>query len=106
MLFCCSRITSYVLFQFFFFFSSRRRHTRCSRDWSSDVCSSDLWMDEGFNSFTNIYSGLAFYHDTIPTGRGAGAQWAKFAATGLDEPPILAADRVAPRLLEIGRAHV
>src|SRR2546429_367115 len=24
----------------FFFFSSRRRHTRCSRDWSSDVCSS------------------------------------------------------------------
>src|SRR2546429_653210 len=27
-----------------FFFSSRRRHTRCSRDWSSDVCSSDLIM--------------------------------------------------------------
>src|SRR3989449_8573511 len=27
---------------FGFFFSSRRRHTRCSRDWSSDVCSSDL----------------------------------------------------------------
>src|SRR2546422_5233261 len=26
----------------FFFFSSRRRHTRCSRDWGSDVCSSDL----------------------------------------------------------------
>src|SRR2546429_9586563 len=25
-----------------FFFSRRRRHTRCSRDWSSDVCSSDL----------------------------------------------------------------
>src|SRR3989449_7992681 len=31
----------------FFFFSSRRRHTRCSRDWSSDVCSSDLqWPAE------------------------------------------------------------
>ena len=27
---------------FFFFFSSRRRHTRLRRDWSSDVCSSDL----------------------------------------------------------------
>src|SRR5437870_13602344 len=27
---------------FFFFFSSRRRHTRWPRDWSSDVCSSDL----------------------------------------------------------------
>src|SRR5690606_40060049 len=33
-----------------FFFSSRRRHTRFSRDWSSDVCSSDLpiW-DFGFS---------------------------------------------------------
>src|SRR5204863_930006 len=30
--FCC----------FVFFFSSRRRHTRSLRDWSSDVCSSDL----------------------------------------------------------------
>src|SRR5216683_6045484 len=27
----------------FFFFSSRRRHTRSDRDWSSDVCSSDLF---------------------------------------------------------------
>src|SRR5207249_6859113 len=27
----------------FFFFSSRRRHTRSKRDWSSDVCSSDLF---------------------------------------------------------------
>src|SRR5215217_5642599 len=34
---------------FFFFFSSRRRHTRYWRDWSSDVCSSDLRVevDEG-----------------------------------------------------------
>src|SRR5947209_15209964 len=31
-----------VSFIFFFFFSSRRRHTRYWRDWSSDVCSSDL----------------------------------------------------------------
>src|SRR5690554_424904 len=30
---------------YFFFFSSRRRHTRCGRDWSSDVCSSDLVGD-------------------------------------------------------------
>src|SRR5690606_41922663 len=28
-----------------FFCSRRRRHTRFSRDWSSDVCSSDLWAD-------------------------------------------------------------
>src|SRR5207245_3941583 len=31
----------------FFFFSSRRRHTRCYRDWSSDVCSSDLFEMKG-----------------------------------------------------------
>src|SRR5439155_18221033 len=35
---CCI----YGCFSFFFFFSSRRRHTRWPRDWSSDVCSSDL----------------------------------------------------------------
>src|SRR3712207_6996686 len=36
-------ILLYVTFLvFFFFFSSRRRHTRYWRDWSSDVCSSDL----------------------------------------------------------------
>src|SRR2546429_3521713 len=29
----------------FFFVSSRRRHTRCSRDWGSDVCSSDLFVE-------------------------------------------------------------
>src|SRR5258705_192629 len=29
----------------FVFFSSRRRHTRCLSDWSSDVCSSDLWTE-------------------------------------------------------------
>src|SRR2546430_13734581 len=28
-----------------YFFSSRRRHTRFDCDWSSDVCSSDLWLD-------------------------------------------------------------
>src|SRR5690554_8015060 len=33
---------SYVVF----FFSSRRRHTRCGRDWSSDVCSSDLRLHD------------------------------------------------------------
>src|SRR5690606_40509630 len=32
------------------FFSSRRRHTRFSRDWSSDVCSSDLVLIHGGGS--------------------------------------------------------
>src|SRR3712207_6933619 len=35
-------IYSMFYYFFFFFFSSRRRHTRYWRDWSSDVCSSDL----------------------------------------------------------------
>src|SRR5690349_22626506 len=36
-------LTSVLFFIFFFFFfSSRRRHTRSLRDWSSDVCTSDL----------------------------------------------------------------
>src|SRR3712207_7293386 len=34
--------TSLRMVVLFFFFSSRRRHTRYWRDWSSDVCSSDL----------------------------------------------------------------
>src|SRR6266542_4715801 len=34
-----------------FFFSSRRRHTRCYRDWSSDVCSSDLGWLGGFDEW-------------------------------------------------------
>src|SRR5690606_40532959 len=38
-----SRALLKALNYFAFFFSSRRRHTRFSRDWSSDVCSSDLW---------------------------------------------------------------
>src|SRR5438874_10712814 len=32
------------MYYLFFFFSSRRRHTRSLRDWSSDVCSSDLYF--------------------------------------------------------------
>src|SRR5699024_11620020 len=31
-----------TILAYVFFFSSRRRHTRSKRDWSSDVCSSDL----------------------------------------------------------------
>src|SRR5699024_12166898 len=34
------------VFRNFFFFSSRRRHTRSKRDWSSDVCSSDLFAKD------------------------------------------------------------
>src|SRR5690606_40626575 len=39
---------------FIFFFSSRRRHTRFSRDWSSDVCSSDLIINI-YNGFLSLF---------------------------------------------------
>src|SRR5690606_41178531 len=43
-----------------FFFSSRRRHTRFSRDWSSDVCSSDLvfvFTDRPYTLFVPVRQG-------------------------------------------------
>src|SRR6267378_3533076 len=41
---------------FFFFFSSRRRHTRSLRDWSSDVCSSDLAPSSAGRESTTLSS--------------------------------------------------
>src|SRR5438445_13488701 len=43
-------------FSIFFFFSSRRRHTRYWRDWSSDVCSSDLSDRSGILSYCGAVS--------------------------------------------------
>src|SRR5690606_40465140 len=54
-----------ILFYLFFFFSSRRRHTRFSRDWSSDVCSSDLIRTGG---------PLQFGHYGLPVTAGCYAQ--------------------------------
>src|SRR5690625_7036169 len=39
----------------YFFFSSRRRHTRWPRDWSSDVCSSDLGVGLGNGATQGIH---------------------------------------------------
>src|SRR5207247_7082790 len=59
----------------FFFFSSRRRHTRSTRDWSSDVCSSDLVMYAIFKSgldgeiaqIKNLRSAQRYLPDNIYT---------------------------------------
>src|SRR2546428_1360231 len=40
-------LCGFIVWISFFFFSSRRRHTRSDRDWSSDVCSSDLQQPRG-----------------------------------------------------------
>src|SRR5690606_39935588 len=50
-----------------FCFSSRRRHTRFSRDWSSDVCSSDL-LPAGLASARDVIAGvLARRWDDVPS---------------------------------------
>src|SRR5699024_11294793 len=48
----------YVFLLLLFFFSSRRRHTRSKRDWSSDVCSSDLEIELS-NNFEYILNRLS-----------------------------------------------
>src|SRR5690606_40805289 len=51
---------------YYFFFSSRRRHTRFSRDWSSDVCSSDLVDDK---KVVRIGISDKFVRHTLPVYR-------------------------------------
>src|SRR6266542_3066464 len=76
-----------------FFFSSRRRHTRCYRDWSSDVCSSDLegglplqayaWMHQ-YAIATSVWP----YHARVieRTGKivAQTSRWGRLAAYDLD----------------------
>src|SRR5207245_5339089 len=50
-----------------FFFSSRRRHTSCYRDWSSDVCSSDLLPCTQPYTTTSRALMSAFSFAAIPT---------------------------------------
>src|SRR3989449_6229006 len=85
-----------------FFFSSRRRHTRCSRDWSSDVCSSDLYvraaLDAGLgvdefapqlSFFFNAHNNLV---EEVAKFRAARRLWARIMrdAFGARDPRSLA----------------
>src|SRR2546429_3210038 len=56
-----------------FFFSSRRRHTRCSRDWSSDVCSSDLTIHTD-NAITVVDNGRGIPVDIHKTEKKPGVE--------------------------------
>jgi len=57
------------------------------------------WMDEGFNTFINTYSGRAFYHDTTGAEASGIDNWAQFASSGHDTPSMLPADRIQGFLL-------
>src|SRR2546422_5813309 len=86
-----------VVLRNFFFFSSRRRHTRCSRDWSSDVCSSDLFTEGGVvRSYGNRY-----YHKPVITGevkwlKPITVDWWKYAQSLTKRP--VKGDRKSTRL--------
>src|SRR5580698_10193729 len=60
----------------FFFFSSRRRHTRLTCDWSSDVCSSDLPQASAMPTWMN--AGDANYHAGTFSLRRAFSQGVSF----------------------------
>src|SRR5688572_31169390 len=57
------------LFSFFFFFSSRRRHTRFDCDWSSDVCSSDLFDEVVAAAEETTKSGKLVDIQTFPVSK-------------------------------------
>src|SRR6267378_7419333 len=87
-----------------FFFSSRRRHTRSLRDWSSDVCSSDLppkayaeqWDVEGLEHHVREFLGLE-----LPIKAWAAEDG--IANEEIEERIIKAADaRVAERDAQVG----
>src|SRR6202046_2920200 len=82
---CITRRASEAAISSCFFFSSRRRHTRSKRDWSSDVCSSDLTRYRGdfeervkriIDEIREHRDELVIFIDELHTlvGAGAGAE--------------------------------
>src|SRR5699024_11821813 len=88
------------------FFSSRRRHTRSKRDWSSDVCSSDLNRPERWRTCSTIAPVYwAFPASAATRGcsfeakrRLQAKRWISSPFASREKP------RRSPRRLEIGRA--
>src|SRR5437588_3000185 len=69
------------VFVFFFFFSSRRRHTRSLCDWSSDVCSSDLFVATHFGAAAAAFGWSAA--EWIKNGRASALGAISGAVAGL-----------------------
>src|SRR5438477_7289749 len=88
----------------FFFFSSRRRHTRLTCDWSSDVCSSDLvtvcigkntYTDKrGFDQQKSMYTLSSSLHEIATSGRHPGTRRTRAAPQPGGAPPPAAAARL------------
>src|SRR5206468_7199318 len=76
---------------FFFFFSSRRRHTRSDRDWSSDVCSSDLL-------FGSAPAWRVSRIDPNTALRGASTAWGRGRLALRDLLVVVQVDRKSTRL--------
>src|SRR6266702_1344742 len=76
----------------FLFFSSRRRHTRWPRDWSSDVCSSDLGPFP--ETLPTTFNGKPCF--TLMTGAAGLAYWNNAAAQWQANHPNTLADIGSP----------
>src|SRR5690606_40191933 len=88
-------------------FSSRRRHTRFSRDWSSDVCSSDLVLNEDGDKIqiksTEDISAVAFAGGANALSRGAAAANVTGSLREADVTSVNKANEMMVHV-EIGRA--
>src|SRR2546429_6755803 len=79
----CSSFTDQVYYWYVFFFSSRRRHTRCSRDWSSDVCSSDLGSESNSGRGAGyVFRQIVLLERVRPRGRSCGEDGLLAGGTG------------------------
>src|SRR6267378_5953565 len=98
-------ITLSYVSHFCFFFSSRRRHTRSLRDWSSDVCPSDLIHQSG------ISVGRVQGQGQVHRNRGGAAstlgvyQGKDLSSGALLTDPTLSGGKAHERFQQIGRAR-
>src|SRR5256712_7690791 len=82
----------------FFFFSSRRRHTRSDRDWSSDVCSSDLGGAAAREAAHTAAQGLA----TVAAEAQASDIWSREIARSAQEMRALV-EEISARLATVAQ---
>src|SRR5699024_12139847 len=88
------------------FFSSRRRHTRSKRDWSSDVCSSDLefsqFPDDTAAETAQSYYCKFFIHRSFPLHDLS--DWMTLILVAVSSLDIILIEQEQPEQKKIGRA--